>query len=249
MAKRRYSPSMYRSVKRRRVTRRSYRRRRSSYINSTQGRAVTSLYRTRRVPYRAYKRKLYNALTFEKKHRSVFSAGATISDIISDVDKKRWFRYQLPDNFYVAAGGYLGLSTFFPGKFIIKGGLISVTLRNDMTDTMIVEWGQVRYANSEGEDDINGQETESTWDISNFDNFGTGLKMLGRMRRIVVEPNGQIEMRVRIPLTVINNVNQWGTEGYAKSAIVYSIFPNKAGALNVPRVLGHNLTFCADVIN
>jgi len=71
---------------------------------------------------------------------------------------------------------------------------------------------------------------------------------MGKMRRIIMEPNGQIDMRVRIPFTNINDITQWGTEGYGKTAIVYSIFPNSIAALSVPRVLGHNLTFCADAI-
>lgn len=215
-------------------------------MNSTQGRAATSLYATRRMPYRRYKRTLYNSLKFKESHRSAYSAPGTVTGTPTAADKKFWYRFALLDNFYEAAGGYTGSRTFSTDKFIIKGGMLSIVLRNDMTETMIVEWGVVRYVNSEGEADINGQETESTWDISNFDNFGTGIKMRGKMRRVVVEPNGQIEMRVKIPLTVINDINQWNTEGYGKTGIVYSIFPGTTTALNVARVIGHNLTFVAD---
>lgn len=200
------------------------------------------------MPYRTYKRKMYNSLIFEEKYRSVFSAAATITDTATAADKKLWYRYQLPDNFYQTAGGFTGTETFTTSKFTIKGGLLTTTLRNDTTDTLIVEWGTIRYKNSLGEADVNAQETEYTADISNFQNYGTGFRLLGKMRRIIMEPNGQIEMRIRIPFTNINDINQWNTEGYQKTAIVYSLFPNSVTALNVPRVLGHNLTFCADAI-
>lgn len=191
---------------------------------------------------------MYKALTFEEKYRSVFSAAATITDTATAADKKLWYRYQLPDNFYVTAGGFTGSETFTTSKFIIKGGIITTTLRNDTTDTLIVEWGCIKYKNSLGEADINGQETSYMADISNFSNFGTGFRLMGKMRRIIMEPNGQVDMRVRVPFTNINDITQWGTEGYGKTAIVYSIFPNSTSALSVPRVLGHNLTFCADAI-
>lgn len=191
---------------------------------------------------------MYDSLTFQEKYRSVFSGAATITDTPSGADKKLWYRYNLPDNFYQTAGGFTGSQTFTTARFTIKGGILCTTLRNDTTDTIIVEWGAITFKNSLGEADINGQETAYTADISNFANFGTGFKLNGKMHRVVMEPNGQVDMRVRIPFTNINDITQWNTEGYGKSAIAYSIFSNNTGALSVPRVLGHNLTFCADAI-
>lgn len=244
--KRKYGGQRRRTFKRRKITRRKTRR--TSFINSTSGRPATSLYRTRRMPYRRYKRQMYKSLIFEEKYRSVFSGTATLVDTPSSSDKKFWYRYQLPDNFYLTAGGFTGSQTFTTSKFTIKGGLLSTTLRNETADTVIVEWGTIRFRNSLGEADVNAQETSCLADISNFDNFGTGFSLQGKMRRVVVEPNGQIEMRIRIPFTNINDITQWNTEGYAKTAIVYSIFPNSTSALNISRVVGHNLTFCADAI-
>lgn len=241
---------MKRAIPLMRKKRRYVRRRtsRSKYITSTAGTASGSLYRTRRLSYRLYRRRLYENLRFQEKYRSVFSGPATITDTATAADKKLWYSYTIPDNFYLTAGGFTGTQTFATSKFIIKGGQLYVNYRNDTTDTITVEWGVVRYRNSTAEAEINGNETEVTFDISNFASFGTGFKLYQRMRRVSVEPNGTIEMRCRIPFTVINDLDQWSTEGYGKYAIITTIFPNSTTALSVPRVLGHNLTFVADAI-
>lgn len=221
---------------------------RGSMINSTKGGSAGSLYRTKRLSRKQYRRKLYESLRFQEKYRSVYSASGTVSLTATAADKKTWYRYDLPDNFYEAAGGFTGSQTFTTSKFIIKGGQLYVSLRNDNAETCIIEWGAVRYVNSAAAAAINGVETECTYDLSNFSDFGTGFKVVKRMRRIILEPNAQVEMRVKFPFTVINDITQWNDESYGKYAIVYSIHPTTITASSFARVLGHNLTFVADAI-
>lgn len=230
--------------------RKTYRKgKRGTMINSTRGGSAGSLYKTRRLSRKVYRRKLYDSLRFEEKYRSVFSAPGTLGVTSTAADKKTWYRYDLPDNFYQTAGGFTGAQTFTTSKFIIKGGQLYVSLRNDNAETAIIEWGAVRYVNSAAAAAINLAETEVTWDISNFSDFGTGFKMVKRMMRVILEPNGQVEMRVKFPFTVINDITQWNDESYGKYAIVYSVHPGTTAASSFARVLGHNFTFVADAIS
>jgi len=249
--KRKYGGGYKRSAKRTRYSRRksykkSYRKSRGTYNTAERGLAVSSLYRARRLPYRAYKNKVYESLMFKESYRSYDTSTANVTTVVS-ADTKLWTQFRVPADFYLSAGGYDGSSTFSTDKLIIKGGMLNVTLRNDMADPIIVEFGKVKFKNSEGLSDIVGT-TLASFDISNWPNFGTGFKLTQGMRKMVVAANDTITMTMKIPMIIINDLNQWTTEALNIETLVYSVFSQTAGALALVRTVQHNLTFVADAI-
>lgn len=242
-----YSTPTYMS-KKRKITKRKYSRkgRKTNYINSNRGTATTSLYSTRRQPYSSYKRSVYNSLKFKESNRSVLSTFTTLTGTLTQIDKKIWYSATPAANFYESAGGYYGGGTFTASKLIIKGGMFSVVLRNDDTNPMTVEWGRLKWKN----DDVTiaGVETEYTADVSNLEGFGQSFKLISKMKRVLIQPGETLEMRVKIPFTMINSIAQWNNENNGKTALVYSVAPFSASAMNVSVVSGHNLTFVADAI-
>lgn len=199
------------------------------------------------MPYKSYRRKLYNSLMFKESYRSVLSTAGTVGFTHSDLGKKYWVVNDPPTSFYTAAGGLINSDTTFTNdKFIIKGGIMSTCLVNNDASPIIVEWGTIRVLNNDYT--INATETEYVADLSTFDGFGYSFKLLGRMKRVVVEPGDRIEMCIRIPFTVINNIAEWGTQDKGKIMLVYNIQANSVAAESFPRILSHNLTFCGDAV-
>lgn len=196
---------------------------------------------------RVYKRKLYNSLMFKESYRSVLSAQGTAGFTHTDLSKKFWLSQTLGSAFYTVAGGLINSTdTFSTEKIIIKGGMLSVTLVNNDTSPIIVEFMPVKYLDNEYT--INATETEYLYDISCFPGFGKSFKLIGKPKRVVVEAGDRVEMRHKIPFTVINNIDEWTNSDKGKTAIVYSIQANSTVAESFPRIISHNLTFCADAI-
>jgi len=244
-----FAPSYARKMRKvARYVRRKYRRRgaKTSYMTGQRGNAIGGMYRTRMLPYKQYKRKLYRSLAFKESYRSIFSEAGSRT-FTTALDRKIWYVQTLLDNFMLPAGGLTGASdTFTWSKLIIKGGMISVSLHNTLTVPIVVEWGIMRYINNL--QDIYAVESEHIADISCIPGYGNSFRLISRMKSVTVEPGDRIEMRCRVPFKVINNYTQWTTERQGKTALVYSIQDNTAAATTLPIVYGHNLTFCGDAI-
>lgn len=230
--------------------RRRYRRSaaRGTHITGTKGTAVGSLFRTRRMPYRSYKRKLYNSLMFKESYRSVLSTAANFTFTNTALDKKQWGEYYLPVNFYTTAGGLINSdATFTEDKVLIKGGVMGVTMVNTDASPIIVEWGVIKYKNDDIDFSAYG-ETEYSYDISCFPGYGHSFSLMGKMKRVVIEPGDRIDMRVKIPFTIINDKSEWATNSKNRPVIVYSVQANSVAAETLPLIRYHNLTFVADAV-
>lgn len=208
---------------------------------------MSSLFNKRRMSRRVYKRKLYDSLLFKESYRSVLSTASTAGFTLTGLDKKLWLSNTLPTSFYTTAGGLINSTdTFSTSKIIIKGGMLSVTLVNSDASPIIVEWMPVKYLDDEYT--INATETEYAYDISCLPGFGKSFRLLGKPKRVVVEPGDRVEMRMKIPMTVINNIDEWTNSDKGKTALVYTIQVNSIAAESFPRVVSHNLTFVADAV-
>jgi len=233
------------TVARWRKTRRT--RARTNYVTGTKGTAVTSMFKNKRMSYKSYKNAVYKSLMFKESYRSVLSTASTAGFTLTGLDKKLWLSQALTTQFYTTGGGLINSTdTFSTSKFIIKGGVLSVALVNSDASPIIVEWMPVRYLDDEYT--INGTETEYLYDVSCFPGFGKSFKLVGKPKRVVVEAGDRIEMRMKIPFTIINNIDEWTNSEKGKMAIVYTIQANSVAAESFPRVVSHNLTFVADAI-
>lgn len=233
-------------AKRRRTTfrRRSYRKR-SQALSSQKGNFGSSLYKKKLVPYRKYKSQVYRSLKFKESHRSVRTVTGTITTSLLGADEKQWAQFTLADNFYEAAGGYTGTSTFSTDKIIIKGGMYYSMIRNTGTVPMKVEFGLIRIL-----DTIytpNGAVDKNAGDLSTLPGFGQSFKLISKMRKHILEPGDQCQVAYKLPFKIINDIGTWNAE-VGKTAIVWSASSSTAGALSYLNERGHNLTFCADTI-
>lgn len=233
------------SKKARAVKRARYTKRKSNYAIGSKGNNQVSLYSGRRTSYRTYKNKLYNSLKFKESYRSYGTGDTTQTTTISGSQKTWSTIAQIPSNFYLTAGGYPGAATFNTEKLIIKGGRISMSFTNTYDSPIVLEYGLIRAENSTYT--LTGT-TDRNHDVSNFAGFGSGFRVMGRMKKIVIQPNDCISFSFKIPFHVINDLPQWATENSGRTYIAYNLACDQGGAVTVKRVFGHNLTFVADAI-
>lgn len=243
--KRKY-PGSYAPMKRRRFTRRRrFRRGKSSALSSQKGNFTGMLYRTKRVPYRRYKRAVYKSLAFKEASRSILTNVSTITTAALATTEKAWATYEIPDNFYETAGGYTGSSTFTTSKFVIKGGMMYTKIRNTGAVPMVVEMCLLRFMDTVH--DPNGDISPNAGDISTLAGFGQSFKLVSRVKRHIIEPGDECSVQYRIPFTIINDITTWNaTQG--KLRIAWSATSSTAGALSYFNERGFNLTFVGDAI-
>lgn len=227
-----------------RYVRRRYGRKKVSALSSQKGNFTGSVYRTRRIPYRAYKRQVYSSLKFKESYRSVRSLCNNIVTPVLGANQKSWAQLSLNDDFYTTAGGYTGADLFSTSKFIIKGGKLSSMIRNTTDQPMRVEFALIKTLTATG---WVGGVYPTTADISFVTGFGHDFKLVSRVRNHILEPGDQCEVTYRLPFTMINDITNWAAE-IGKLIIVWSATNNTAGALTYLNERGHNLTFVADAI-
>lgn len=226
-------------------TRRTYRKR-ATALSSQRGNFSGGLYRTRLQPYRKYKSSVYRSLKFKESHRSVQSLTNNITSGTLSPNQKQWYMFELNNAFYLSSGGYTGTGTFSTDKIIIKGGTMYSMVRNVDTSPITVEFALIRLLESGR--NPNGVISLNAGDLSTVDGFGQGFKLISKVKRHIVEPNDQCEVKYRIPFKIINDITQWnGDDG--NIAIVWSVTGNKSGTHVHFNERGHNLAFCADKIN
>lgn len=229
-----------------RYARRRYRRRNAGKALSSQRGNFTGLpYRTRRVPYKRYKRAVYSSLQFKESSRSVLTLTSTITTAVLLNTQKAWATYEVPDNFYETAGGYTGSNTFATSKFIIKGGMMYTKIRNTNEVPMVVEMCLLRMLDVVH--DPNGDIDYNAGDISTLAGFGQSFKLVSKVKKHIIEPGDECFVQYRIPFTMINDISTWNaTQG--KLRIAWSVSSSTAGALSYFNERGFNLTFVADAI-
>jgi hypothetical protein len=228
------------------MRRRTRRGSRSTALSSQRGNFAGSMFRTRKLPYRQYKNKVYESLRFKEANRSIFDLCNSLTTAVLLATQKEWHNYIVPDNFYATAGGYIGTNTFDTDKFIIKGGKMRVMIRNTGDVPMAVEIMPI-LSKQNPHTAINGTVTLNHADISILAGFGSEFKLIGKVKKHILEPGDQCAFEYRIPMTIINDLTAWNSETM-KPQIVWNTSTNVAGAHSYLFERGHNLTFCADSI-
>ncbi|UBJ25930.1 putative capsid protein [Red panda feces-associated circular DNA virus 21] len=233
-----------RFMKRRRFSR----RRRTTAYSSQRGNTVYAGFRGRKMPFRKYKRVLWNASTLAEHHRSVLmkSVGQTApsSNILQRIESYP----MIPDSFWSSAGGSVDGDLNVDGDIFIRGGITTLRVRNNGdAPVQIIVWKIRTTANGTGNVGFFASDESAMWDPTVIGGFERFYRVKQRIA-FSVEPNDSNALIHRLFAEKIEAQNFNPVSNFTSNRDYWIVGVNSAGSTepNCTINYGHNLSFTTD---
>lgn len=173
-------------------------------------------FKSRRVSARRFRSNLWNSTLFKSHYRSVYGTSVVEStNVAANVGNVNGTLALHPDAnlFWTGAGGANPLDVGggipgFNGDIIIRGGIIGMTLANDLADTtsqkikvFLVKTGKAF--------DLAGFPTsvQVGWDPTIFPDFTTNIGRVLLSREVLLENVNSVDITYRLPVMKIEQVD------------------------------------------
>lgn len=213
----------------------------------SKGRSMAnSAYRMKKGSRRSFKKHLYESTKYAMHHRSVYSyAAGTISTPISNDEKQVVYRNFLPANFWLAAGGYNGTSTFSNGDLTIRGGIVRLALFNSSDVSLRVEVTKLFVKTATTDLTVVNGAQNSMWDLTLLNDYEKFCVMNGR-KTILISPNERVQLMWKLPIQKIDQSTF--LTGYRNHAFLMAVHAPVSAIKTLEYTYGHNLSFVGDAI-
>nr|QTE03404.1 MAG: capsid protein [Pavo cristatus CRESS-DNA-virus sp.] len=234
--------------RRSRFPRRVGMKRRTTAYSSQRGNTVYAGFRGRKMPFRKYKRVLWNASTLAEHHRSVLMNSNGQTAPASNILQKIRSYPMIPDSFWSAAGGSVDGDLNIDGDIFIRGGITTLRVRNNGdAPVQIIVWKIRTTSNGTGNAGFFAFDDSAMWDPSVISDFERIFRVRQRIA-FSVEPNDNNSLIHRLFAEKIEAQNFNESSGLSSNRDYWVVGVNSAGSSepNCTINWGHNLSFTAD---
>lgn len=228
-----------RFMKRRRFSR----KRRNAAYSSQRGNTVFAGFRGRKIPYRKYKRILWNASTLAEHHRSYNMSSVGLTAPASNLNMRVQAFPMINDNFWAVVGGASADLTFDTDIFI-RGGIATCRIRNnDAAPVHCTVWKIVTTDNGDTNFLTGGSTFRAMWDPSVTVDFERFYRIKQRFA-FTVEPGDSNSLMHyigsrKVEGSPFNNAHR-------RDYWVIGVNSSGSSEDNVTVQTGHNISFTLD---
>lgn len=241
-----YAPSYARKrakMVRRYRKRRPARARKSSFMSSQKGGAL-STYMARRRPAlsgRAYRSLLWKSTQQKEHYRSILSQQTVLTTTTSSTTKTGALITMYDEAFYTGAGGSQSLDTFV-GDIVIRGGLATLGIMHNAEVTIKVEVYKLYM-----KDNLPTipSPVPVAWDPSNLNDFEQ-YYTIGERKSFDIEPGDTVTLMHRLRVSKIDQ----SISASLQRMPYWLVFVNNPSnsAQSIGFVYSHNMSFSADAV-
>nr|QTE03428.1 MAG: capsid protein [Psittacidae CRESS-DNA-virus sp.] len=237
--------------RRSRYPRRVGMKRRTTAYSSQRGNTVYAGFRGRKMPFRKYKRVLWNASTLKEHHRSLLMNSIGLSAPASNISMNVQSYPMIPDSFWSTTGGST-VNLSFDSDIFIRGGITTLRVRNNGdAPVQVIVWKLRSTGNGASAAAVIPLTVSAMWDPTVITDFERYFRIKQRIA-FAVEPNDSNSLIHRLFPEKIEaqNFNTDPVTFLTSNRDYWVVGINSAGSTgpNCTINYGHNMSFTCDRI-
>ena len=219
--------------------------------SSQRGNTVYAGFRGRKMPFRKYKRVLWNASTLKEHHRSYIMQSIGQTAPVSNVQMSVRSYPMLTNSFWTVTGGSSDGDLFLDGDIFIRGGITTLRVRNNGdAPVQVIVWKIRTTANGLASAGFFNFDDSAMWDPSVISDHERLYRIKQRIA-FSVEPNDSNSLIHRLFAEKIETQNFNPEANLTSNRDFWIVGVNSAGSTqpNVTINYGHNMSFTGDRYN